>query len=101
MELTTILNQCNRLPGFVYEGARFSADRKRIEVRVRPRSGSDATCSGCQQRSPGYDHLAERQFEFIPVWGFLVVFLYRMRRVNCRHCGCWSRPSRGGAGSIT
>jgi transposase len=87
MELTTILNQCHRMPGFVYEGARFSTDKTRIEVRVRPRRGADPTCSGCQQRRPGYDHLAERRFEFIPVWGFLVVFLYRMRRVNCRRCG--------------
>jgi transposase len=87
MELTTILNQCYHFPGFVYEGARFSTDKKMIEVRVRPRSGSDPTCSGCQQRSPGYDHLEERRFEFIPVWGFLIFFLYRMRRVNCRHCG--------------
>ena len=87
MELTTILNQCYRFPGFVYEGARFSPDKKRIEVRVRPRRGADPTCSGCQQRSPGYDHLAVRRFEFIPVWGFLVVFLYRMRRVNCWRCG--------------
>jgi transposase len=87
MDLTTILNQCHRVPGFVYEGARFSTDKTQIEVRVRPRRGADATCSGCQQRSPGYDHLAERRFEFIPVWGFLVVFLYRMRRVNCRRCG--------------
>src|SRR5229473_1265205 len=68
MELTTILNQCYRFSGFVYERARWSADQKSIEVRVRPRSGSDPTCSGCQQRSPGYDRLEERRFEFIPLW---------------------------------
>lgn len=87
MELTTILNQCHRFPGFVYEGARFSTDRKSIEVRLRPRKGSDPTCSGCQQRSSGYDHLEERRFEFIPFWGFLVFLMYRMRRVNCPNCG--------------
>ncbi len=100
MDLTTILNQCYRVPGFVYEGARFSTDKQRIEVRVRPRVGSDPTCSGCQQRRPGYDHLDERGFEFIPVWGFLVFFLYRMRRVNCPRCGVVGEASRGGAGSI-
>jgi hypothetical protein len=31
--------------------------------------------------------LAERRFEFIPVWGFLVCVLYTMRRVECRRCG--------------
>jgi len=87
MELTTILNQCYRFPGFVYEGARFSTDRKSIEVRLRPRKGAHPTCSGCQQRGPGYDHLEERRFEFIPMWGFLVFFLYRMRRVDCPTCG--------------
>jgi transposase len=37
--------------------------------------------------APGYDHLTERRFTFIPVWGFLVVLLYRMRRVQCKTCG--------------
>ena len=87
MELTTILNQCYRFPGFVYGPAAFSTDRKSIEVKVRPRTGSKAICSGCHQPAPGYDHLAQRRFEFIPFWGFLVFFLYRMRRVHCRHCG--------------
>jgi transposase len=44
-------------------------------------------CSGCHRPAPGYDHLAERRFEFIPLWGFLVFLLYRMRRVHCRTCG--------------
>ena len=42
MELITILNRCHRFRGFVYEHARFSADRKSIEVVVRPRKGSAA-----------------------------------------------------------
>jgi hypothetical protein len=29
---------------------------------------------------------AERRFEFIPFWGFLVFLLYAMRRVDCRRC---------------
>ena len=37
--------------------------------------------------APGYDQLAERRFEFIPLWGFLVFLLYSMRRVDCRRCG--------------
>ena len=84
MELTTILNRCHRFRGFVYEQARFSADKKSIEVVVRPRKGSAAVCSRCHQRAAGYDQLAERRFEFIPLWGFFVFLLYAMRRVNCR-----------------
>ncbi len=87
MLLITILNQCHRFPGFVYQWAKLSTDKKTIEVRVRPRRGSAAVCSSCHQPSPGYDHLDERRFEFIPLWGFLVFFLYRMRRVNCQKCG--------------
>jgi hypothetical protein len=37
--------------------------------------------------APGYDQLAERRSEFIPLWGFLVFHLYTMRRVDCRRCG--------------
>jgi len=87
MELITILNRCHRFPGFVYQHAHFSADKKSIEVAVRPREGSAAVCSRCHLPAPGYDQLAERRFEFIPLWGFLVFLLYTMRRVNCRRCG--------------
>ena len=37
MELITILNRCHRFRGFVYQHAYFSADKKSIEVAVRPR----------------------------------------------------------------
>ena len=72
MELITILNRCHRFRGFVYEHVRFGADNKSIEVAVRPRRGSAAVCSRCHLPTPGYDQLAERRFEFIPLWGFLV-----------------------------
>ena len=87
MDLITILNRCHRLRGFIYERAHFSADKKSIEVAVRPRKGSSAVCSRCHLPAPGYDQLAERRFEFIPLWGFFVFLLYTMRRVNCRRCG--------------
>ena len=87
MELITILNRCHRFRGFVYQQAHFSADKKSIEVAVRPRKGSVALCSGCHLPAPGYDKLAERRFEFIPLWGFFVFLQYAMRRVDCRRCG--------------
>jgi len=87
MDLITILNHCSHHPGFVYRPARWGADKKSIEIAIRPRAGSAAICSGCHQPAPGYDHLPERRFEFIPFWGILVFFLYRMRRVDCRNCG--------------
>ena len=87
MQIITLLNQCYRFPGFVYQHVRFSPDRRSLEVRIRPRVGSRAICSGCHRPASGYDHLADRQFEFIPVWGYLVFLLYRMRRVDCKTCG--------------
>jgi transposase len=84
MELITILSRCHRFRGFVYEQAHFSADKKTIEVAVRPRKGSAAICSRCHLPATGYDRLGERRFEFIPLWGFLVFLLYAMRRVDCR-----------------
>jgi nitrate/TMAO reductase-like tetraheme cytochrome c subunit len=47
MELIAILNRCHRFRGFVYQHAYFSADKKSIEVAVRPRKGSAAVCSRC------------------------------------------------------
>ena len=86
MELITILNACHRFRGFVYHRATFSPDHKSIEISVRPRKGSTAVCSRCHQPAPGYDQLAERRFEFIPLWGFFVFLLYAMRRVYCPRC---------------
>src|SRR3954463_6193619 len=86
LQLITILNRCHRFPGFVYHQARFSSDHKSIEIAVRARKGSRAGCSRCPQPRPGYDQLAERCFEFIPFWGFLVFLMYSMRRVDCRRC---------------
>ena len=74
-------------PRFCLPAGHFSAEKKSIEVAVRPRKVSAAVCSRCHLPAPGYDQLAERRFEFIPLWGFLVFLLYTMRRVDCRRCG--------------
>jgi transposase len=87
MLLTRLLNACHHFPGFVYARARLLQAAQTIEIDVRPRRGCKAHCSGCSRPAPGYDRLAVRRFEFIPIWGFAVVLLYCMRRVNCRRCG--------------
>jgi transposase len=88
MEPITIPNHCClHQRGFVYRHTRYGPGKKSIEVEVRPRQGSAMVCSGCHTPAPGYDHLPERRFEFIPFWGILVFVLYRMRRVDCRNCG--------------
>jgi len=85
MRLQTILNRVYRQPGFVYCGFKFAGQV--LLVSVRPSKGNTAICSGCEKPAPGYDRLAERRFEFIPLWGILVMFLYAMRRVDCPSCG--------------
>lgn len=87
MRLITLLNHCQHFTGFVYEKARLCVETGTIEIDVRARRGSKPVCSGCHQHAPGYDHLGLRRFEFVPLWGFLVYLLYRMRRVDCRTCG--------------
>ena len=87
MRLITLLNHCQHFPGFVYEKARLCPDRGTIEIHVRPRHGSKPVCSGCHEPAAGYDHLNIRRFEFVPLWGFMVLLLYRMRRVDCTACG--------------
>ena len=84
----TLLNRCYRFKGFIYHSACFSDKRENtIEVSIRSRLGSKPHCSGCGKRRACYDHLPERRFEFIPIWGFAVLFRYARRRVNCQHCG--------------
>jgi transposase len=87
MRLTTLLNQYQHFTGFVYEKARLCPKTGIIEMTVRSRRGSKPVCSGCHQRTPGYDHLGRRRFDFIPLWGFMVQPLYHMRRVDCMTCG--------------
>jgi len=88
MQLQTILNRVQKHRSFVYGPARLvQGPRLAIEVQVRARANSRARCSGCGRPAPGYDTLPERRFEFVPLWGIAVFFLYAMRRVACRRCG--------------
>ena len=89
MQLKTILNRVEKQPSFVYASMRFidGGSDMAIEVVVRPRANSRPRCSGCGQAGPGYDTQQPRRFEFVPLWGIAVFFVYAMRRVHCRQCG--------------
>jgi transposase len=95
MRLISLLNHYQHFPGFVYEKARLCAPAQTIEITVRPRRGLKPVCSGCHKSASTYDHLSLRRFEFVPLWGCLVVLLYHMRRVDCGACGCASNLSHG------
>ena len=87
MRLITVLNRCTKFKRFVFEGSHFD-EHGRIMVRIRPRKNSMGACSCCGQLSPTYDTATDpRLFEFVPLWGFPVFLVYRMRRVACKACG--------------
>lgn len=89
MRIQTILNRVQMQSGFVYDTIRLieNTDRFILEVKVRPRKGNRPVCSRCGQICPGYDTQKQRRFQFVPLWGIAVFFLYAMRRVDCPDCG--------------
>lgn len=90
MQLQTILNRVEKHKSFVYEKARLVEQPQGppvIEVEIRARANGRATCSGCRRKRAGYDRLPARRFEYVPLWGMAVFFVYGLRRVDCPECG--------------
>jgi transposase len=88
MLVKTILNRIHKIKGFVYVAVQFQSDfPDRIVVDIEPRANSRGKCSVCKRRSSGYDHLAFRLFDFVPLWNIPVSFRYRPRRVSCPQHG--------------
>ena len=89
MQLQTILNRVEKNKSFVYGKVEFreDGDQLALEVSIAPRANGRPICSKCGKAGPCYDHRDFRRFEFVPVWGILVFFVYRMRRVSCPQCG--------------
>ena len=54
---------------------------------MRARAHRPGRCSRCGEPGPGYDTLPAREFEYVPLWGIRVYFLYALRRVHCARCG--------------
>ena len=89
MHLQTILNRVQRHKSFVYRAAAFRAGDAglALDVTIEPRANGRPVCSGCGHRRPGYDRLPARRFQFVPLWGIAVFFVYALRRVDCPRCG--------------
>ena len=86
MLIKTLLNNCYPIKGFVYgDQSRLANGALLIDLRSRRRSKGQ--CSKCRREAPGYDTLNERQFQFIPMWGYPVSIVYRRRRVACPEHG--------------
>ena len=58
-----------------------------IEIVLQAHGGRRGRCSQCQQPAPGYDRLAERRWQFVPLWGLTTWFRYAPRRVQCPEHG--------------
>ncbi len=90
LQVKTILNQIQPHAGFVFQDIRIRSRRgqaERIEITVRGHAGRARRCSRCQQPSPGYDQLAEREWRHVPLWGIAVWWRYAPRRVQCPEHG--------------
>ena len=89
MQLKTILNRVEPFKSFVYGKARWveGETRPTLEVELHARKNGRAICSGCGRPGPGYDRLSMRRFQFVPLWGIAVCFVYARRRVDCPTCG--------------
>lgn len=89
MQIKTVLNRVQKFKSFVYGAVRWNeaTSPPSLEVELRPRANGWALCSGCGRRRAGYDRLPLRRFEFVPLWGMKVFWLYAPRRVHCPWCG--------------
>ena len=89
MQIKTILNRVQNYKSFVYGAVSWvdGASIPTLDVEIQPRSNSRPICSHCGRKRPGYDKLPVRRFEFIPMWGNKVFFIYAPRRVDCPSCG--------------
>lgn len=89
MQIKTILNRIQKHRGFVYGPIRLveEPDGLELHVEIYPHLRSRPRCSTCGRRRAQYDTAGLRRFEFVPLWGIQVFFLYLMRRVSCPTCG--------------
>ena len=99
LALKTLLNRVEPLKGFVYESSQISpladgrktsllARAPRIEICLRAHQSKLGKCSQCQLPAPGYDRLAARHFQFVPLWGMSTWFVL----LHCRATdGCRTR----------
>jgi transposase len=89
MQLKTILNRVQKFKSFVYKSVKMVEvdGALALHIDIAARARSRPVCSGCGHKRPWYDTMKPRQFEFVPLWGIPVFFIYAMRRVNCPKCG--------------
>jgi transposase len=97
------LNRIQRFAGFVYRDVRLRGHGEHpphIEITLEAHAQRRGRCWECRQPAPGYDRLAARRWDFVPLWGIRTYFLYAPRRVACPEHGVvvehmpWSEGKR-------
>ncbi len=101
MQLQRIFNHVEPFKSFVYGQATLdtSCSPPKLRVQIRERANGRPECSGCGTKRPGYDRLPEGEFEFVPLWGMTVLWVYAMPRVACPQCGIRVEQVPWGVGS--
>ena len=89
MQIKTLLNHLYKFKSFVYGKCCLvkKDSGKEIEVTIEARKNSKPICSSCECSASSYDRQAQRRYQFVPILGIPVSFLYKPRRVDCPSCG--------------
>ncbi len=85
MLIKTLLNKLYPVKGFVY--GKISYADEAITVEVKERKKSKGKCHICKKKASTYDHLKERLFRFVPLWGCKIFLAYAPRRIDCAEHG--------------
>ena len=85
LNLKTLLNHAQPIPGFVYDQIEFLkvGETGRVDVSIRAHGQSHPKCSKCLKPCPGYDRLPARSWLQVPLWNMRCQFHYAPRRVDC------------------
>jgi len=89
MRVKSILNRVEKYKDFVYERVRWRGEgpEQGLVVELRERAHRPGRCAECGEPRPGYDRLEAREFEYVPLLGIAMYFVYAPRRVQCPRCG--------------
>lgn len=90
VQLKTILNQVQRLVGFIYQEIELLAKKGQplaIKIKIAEHEGRPRRCSKCGKPAPGYGRLPTRRWLHEPLWNIPVYFYYAPRRVKCAEHG--------------
>jgi len=89
VEVKTLLNRTQPIPGFKYADVRLveRGGVPELDVEIEPHGGCRARCSVCGVRSPAYDRLGRRRWQHVAPWAIATSFFYAPRRVLCGEHG--------------